>query len=343
MQVVTHPRYVDMDKCIACGACSDKCPQRVPNEYNEGLNKRKAAHVQYAQAVPLKYSLDSKNCIYFLKGKCKACEKFCPTGAINYEDTESEREIQVGSVIISAGFKAFDPTGYSAYSYSQFANVVTALEFERILAASGPWMGHLVRPGDEKEPQKIAWLQCVGSRDTNTCDHPYCSAVCCMYAIKEAALAKEHAGATIWTPPSSSWTCAPPARSSRSYYEPRPGREGRALYPLHGCTPSRWSRLPIRVNLRMVHFTTAEAARAASEEFDLVVLSIRAPDLAESTVALAERHEGIELNSEPLYAQTSLFPPRWRPRGPGIFVCGALARGPRTSRSRSWRPRAAAC
>ena len=147
------------------GPVQTSAPKRCPAEYNEGLNKRKAAYVSYAQAVPLKYAIDSDNCIYFQKGKCKACEKFCPTGAINYTQEESERELKVGSVILAAGFKAFEPKDYHWYHYAKFENVVTALEFERILAASGPWMGHLVRPGDEKEPKKIAWLQCVGSRD----------------------------------------------------------------------------------------------------------------------------------------------------------------------------------
>ena len=170
-KVISHPRYVDLNKCIACGACTGKCPKKVDNEYNEGLDKRKAIYVRYAQAVPLKYGIDPANCLKMTKGKCGNCEKQCPTGAVNYEDKEVIRDLKVGSVILSAGFKAFDPSVYIQYQYSQFTNVVTALEFERILAASGPWMGHLVRPSDEREPKKIAWIQCVGSRDVHACDH----------------------------------------------------------------------------------------------------------------------------------------------------------------------------
>ncbi|MBF0477417.1 MAG: CoB--CoM heterodisulfide reductase iron-sulfur subunit A family protein, partial [Deltaproteobacteria bacterium] len=170
-------RYVDMDKCIACGACAEKCPKKVPDEYNCGLNNRKAAYVKCPQAVPLKYCVDSDTGIYFQKGKCQACVKFCPTGAVNLGQPDVTRQIKVGSVIIAAGFKPFDPSVYEQYAYSRFTNVVTALEFERILSASGPWMGHLVRPSDGREPAKIAWLQCVGSREVNKCDHPYCSAV----------------------------------------------------------------------------------------------------------------------------------------------------------------------
>ena len=199
VKVRQKARYIDMDKCIACGACAEKCPTKVVDEFNQGLNKRKAAHVKYPQAVPLKYSIDQDHCLYFQKGKCKACQRFCPAGAVDFSQEDREIELKVGSVVLAAGFKPFDPTPHIQYSYSRFPNVVTALEFERILSASGPWMGHLVRPGDEREPKKIAWLQCVGSRDSNTCDHGYCSAVCCMYAIKEAIIAREHSKGDLLT------------------------------------------------------------------------------------------------------------------------------------------------
>ena len=192
VKVRQKPRYIDVDKCIACGDCAKKCPKKVDNEYNELLDKRKAVYVQYAQAVPLKYGIDADNCIYFLKGKCKACQKFCPTGAVDFTQQPREIEVKVGSIILAPGFKAFDPTIFSAYQYSNHPNVITALEFERLLAASGPTMGHLVRPGDDAEPTRIAFLQCVGSRDMNRCDNGYCSSVCCMYALKEAVIAKEH-------------------------------------------------------------------------------------------------------------------------------------------------------
>ncbi len=192
VQVHQKPRYIDMDKCIACGLCAEKCPKKVKDDYNEGMGIRKAAYVKYAQAVPLKYVIDEENCIFFQKGKCRACEKFCPSQAVNFQEKPKDLTLQVGSIIFAAGFKCYDPTQYDAYSYSKLPNVVTAMEFERLLSASGPFMGHLVRPSDNKEPKKIAWLQCVGSRDVNHCDHGYCSAVCCMYAIKESIIAKEH-------------------------------------------------------------------------------------------------------------------------------------------------------
>ena len=156
-----------MDKCIACGACAEKCPKKVSNAYDGGLAKRKAIYVQYAQAVPLKYTIDADQCIYFLKGKCKACEKFCPADAIYFDDQKKEMALNVGAIVLASGSETFDPSTYDTFGYSNSANIVTSLEFERILSASGPYSGHLVRPSDKSEPEKIAWLQCVGSRDNH--------------------------------------------------------------------------------------------------------------------------------------------------------------------------------
>ncbi len=164
--VKKHPRYVDMNKCIACGACAEKCPAKKDDEFNQNLSKRKAIYVPYPQAVPLKYAVDPVRCIYFKKGKCKICQKFCPTDAINFDDKEETVNLNVGSVIITAGFKPFDPSKLDTYQHSNFPNVVTSLEYERILSAGGPTGGHVTRPSDGNEPKKIAWLQCVGSRDS---------------------------------------------------------------------------------------------------------------------------------------------------------------------------------
>ena len=242
VKVFQRARYVDMEKCIACGTCAEKCPSKVPDEYNSGLSKRKAAYVQYPQAVPLKYAIDKEHCIYLQKGKCRACEKFCPTNAVNFDEQDRELTLKVGAVVLAAGTEHYNPATYDIYGYGASPNVLTAMEFERILSSGGPFDGHLVRPSDHKEPQRIAWLQCVGSRDPHHCGNGYCSSVCCMYAIKEAMLAKEHAG-PIWTPPSSSWTCAPTARTSRSTTT-APGTRRACALSAHG--PTRWNRFPIR-------------------------------------------------------------------------------------------------
>ena len=110
VDIKTHPRYIHEDKCIACGACAEKCPKKVSNEFNMGLDKRKAAYIKYSQVVPLKYAIDGENCIYLTRGKCRACEKFCPTGAINFDDKEKTVQLQVGSVVLAPGYQPFDPT-----------------------------------------------------------------------------------------------------------------------------------------------------------------------------------------------------------------------------------------
>jgi heterodisulfide reductase subunit A len=330
VKVVSHPRYIDMDKCIACGACAEKCPKKIPNEYNEKLDKRKAAHVQYAQAVPLKYSIDEKNCIYFQKGKCKACQKFCPTGAVDFEEKETERQVQVGSVIVSAGFKAFDPTGYSAYEYARYKNVVTALEFERILAASGPWMGHLVRPSDEEAPKKVAFLQCVGSRDLNTCDHPYCSSVCCMYALKEATIAMEHAheglDVSIFF-----MDMRTTGKDFERYYE-KAKKQGVNFIRTRVHTINELPDKSLRIEY------ANEKGEPKSADYDMVVLS-HGLEVAPETIQLAKKLD-IELTSNAFTACNS-FEPVTTSR-PGIYVCGAL-NGPKDIPYSVMEASAAAC
>jgi heterodisulfide reductase subunit A len=330
VKVVTKPRYVDVDKCIACGACAEKCPKKVPSEYNEKLDKRKAAYVQYAQAVPLKYAIDEDNCIYLKKGKCRACEKFCPADAVFFEDKQSEREIQVGSVIVSAGFKAFDPTGYSAYEYASYKNVITALEFERILAASGPWMGHLVRPSDEAEPKRVAFLQCVGSRDMNTCDHPYCSSVCCMYALKEATIAMEHSHEGLDVS-MFFMDMRTTGKDFERYYE-KAKKQGVNFIRSRVHTINELPDKSLRIEY------ASEKGEPQSAEFDMVVLS-HGLEVAPQTIQLAKKLD-IELTSNAFTASDS-FAPVATSRA-GIYVCGAL-NGPKDIPYSVMEASAAAC
>lgn len=188
-KVIKHPRFVDEEKCTGCGQCALKCPQKAPNEFDLGLGDRKAIYVPFPQAVPLIYTIDQDNCRYFEKGTCRVCEKFCPTEAIDFDQIPQEIELEVGTIIVATGFDAFDPTVKEELGYGIYKNVITSLELERLQSPTGPTGGKIKRPSDQQIPKRIAFIQCIGSRDEKT--NPYCSRVCCMYASKEALLIKE--------------------------------------------------------------------------------------------------------------------------------------------------------
>jgi heterodisulfide reductase subunit A len=184
------PRYVDVTRCTGCGDCVEKCPRRVGDEFNAGLGKRRAIYLPFPQAVPRKVTIDAEACLYLTKGRCRVCEETCQAGAIDFEQQEELLELEVGAVVLATGFDPFDPTSLKEYGYGEIENVITGLEYERLICASGPTEGHLNRPSDGKTPSAIAFIQCVGSRDVNY--KVYCSSVCCMHATKEAILASEH-------------------------------------------------------------------------------------------------------------------------------------------------------
>jgi heterodisulfide reductase subunit A len=301
-----------MDKCIACGICAEKCPKKVTNEYDAGLAKRKSIYVKYEQAVPLKYAID-ESCIYFKNGKCKACEKFCPADAIILDDQAKELTINTGAVLIAPGCAVYDPTVYDTYGYKKSPNIVTSLEFERILAATGPYSGHLVRPSDEKEPQKIAWIQCVGSRDMHPGSQPYCSAVCCTYSIKEAIVSKEHQKGELDT--------------AIFYIDMRThGKDFERYYNRAQEAGVRFVKSKISTILpdgdtgNLLISYTDEAGRRINESFDIVVLSVGF-GASKEALDLAQKL-GIELDQYQL-ALTSGFEPVQTSK-PGIFVCGTF-------------------
>lgn len=184
-------RYVDPDKCTGCGACEPKCPTKVFDSFNQGLNKRKAIYALFPQAVPNTRAIDPQNCLYLTKNVCRKCEKVCDANAINFEDTDKEIEINIGSVILTPGLATYQPEIRQEFGYGRHKNVVTSLQFERLLSASGPCGGEVARPSDGTHPKRLAWIQCVGSRNSHN-SNPWCSSVCCMYAAKQSIIAKEH-------------------------------------------------------------------------------------------------------------------------------------------------------
>lgn len=192
------------ETCWTCGACDFICPvgknvrslssangpMPVLNTYNMGLNERPAVSILYPQAVPNIPVIDKDYCVHLNTGACGICENVCEAKAINYDQEDSKVEFEVGAIVLTPGYEIFDPTVKKELGYGRYPNVVTALQFERILSPSGPYSGKVLRPSDKKPPKRIAFIQCVGSRDA---ERDYCSAVCCMYATKEAIIAKEHA------------------------------------------------------------------------------------------------------------------------------------------------------
>jgi heterodisulfide reductase subunit A2 len=309
--VKSQPRYIDLKACTACGQCRQVCPVSAMNEFNQSLDLREATYMRYPQAIPRGFTIDRDVCI-----GCGLCEKVCLAGAVHYDEQPKLTDLEVGAVVLAPGNDVFDPSRFDTYNYVGFPNVVTSLEFERILSASGPYRGHLMRPYDREEPQKIAWLQCVGSRNINACDNSYCSAVCCMYAIKEAVIAKEHAHGNLDT--------AIFFMDMRTY-----GKEFEQYYNRAQDHGVRFIRSRVHsiepegeCDLRISYVD--ESGEAKSETFDMVVLSVGF-EVGQETVKLAERL-GIDLNKHN-FAVTDGFLPVATTR-PGVYVCGTL-QGPK--------------
>ncbi len=188
-------RYVDEEKCTGCGICQEKCPWKVPSEFDVGVGQRKVIYTPFPQAVPNIPVIDRENCVYFKKGTCRACEKFCEVGAIDFEQTDRFEEVEVGNVIVATGYDVMDPSPIAEYGYGRYDNVLTGIQFERMSNAAGPTGGN-IQLKDGSTPESIAIIHCVGSRDENY--HEYCSRVCCMYALKFSHLIKEKTDAEVY-------------------------------------------------------------------------------------------------------------------------------------------------
>ena len=307
-------RYVNESLCTGCGVCQEKCPWKTASEFERGLGQRKAIYFLYAQAVPNIPVIDKEHCAYFLKGTCRACEKFCSANAIDFTQTDQLVELKVGAVILCPGFNESDAGLIYNYGYSKYPNVVTSVQFERMLSASGPYQGELLRPSDKQPPQKIAWIQCVGSRDVK---NPYCSSVCCTYAIKEAIVAKEHSTAdleeTIFY-----MDIRTQGKDFDKFYD-RAREEGIKFVrsKVYGVEEVNGTG-----NLGIKYIT--EDNKVVTEEFDLVILSVGFQPSHEA-VNLAKKI-GVQVNKYG-FCNASPFSPVETSK-PGIFVCGAFS-GPK--------------
>lgn len=305
-------RAVDPEKCVGCGVCAAKCPTRVPDEFNMGLNERRAIYVPFPQAVPLVYTIDKDHCRYFTKGKCRICEKLCKNKAISYDQEDEILTLDTGAVILAGGFEPFDARRKPEYGYGLWPNVVTSLEYERILSAAGPFHGHIQRLSDGRTPKKIAWIQCVGSRDSSI-GQDYCSSVCCMYATKQAMITKEHehdAQTTIFF-----IDMRAQGKGFDRFYE-----RARDEYGVRYLRSMVSRVVPVPETDRLELTYSLPGRPIVQEEFDMVVLSIGlCPH--RSTMKLAERL-GIDLNSHGFCSTDALD--LVATSRPGVYVSGVF-------------------
>jgi heterodisulfide reductase subunit A2 len=310
--LLQRPRYVDWEKCTGCGTCAEYCPVHIPDAYNEDLATQKCIHLSFPQAVPAVSLVDPAECLFLKRRICQICVPACKNKAIDFHQKENHLEVRVGSLILAPGYETFSPQVQSQYGYGRFQNVVTSLEFERMLSASGPNRGELRRPSDGRHPKKIAWIQCVGSRD-KTAGNPYCSSVCCMYAIKQVLLSKEH------DPEMEAHVLH---NDIRAY-----GKGFERYYERAKNTPGvrfTWSKVSVvgedgekgSVKLRY----RLDGAGMKDEEFDLVVLSVGL--LSPETNRDLAKKLGITVN-EYGFCEGSPFSPTETSR-PGIYHCGVF-------------------
>ena len=310
--LITKPRYIIEDKCTGCATCVKYCPVHYPDAYNQGISDNKAVHVYFSQAIPLVSYIDD-SCLYLKEGKCDICRGVCQAEAIDFKQTVQKKNVNVGAIILSSGIKPFDPKLKDEYGYGKLPNVVTSMDYERLLSSTGPYDGKVLRASDQKLPKKIAWIQCVGSRRVIEGENSYCSGVCCTYTQKQVILTKDHdddAQCTIFHNDIRSY-----GKDFERYLqraEQLPGVEFiRSYASISGENPENH-------NVILKYATNDEGVK--EEEFDMVVLSVGLNPASEHH-ALADKF-GIELNAHGFNDTVHSNP--MQTSQPGIFVSGAI-------------------
>ncbi len=306
------PRYILEDKCTGCTTCVEYCPAKYPDQYNQEISKNKAVHVYFAQAIPLITYID-ESCLYLKEGKCRICEGVCKNNAIDLKQTPEKKEINVGAIVLAPGFEPFDPKTKKEYHYGEFANVVTSMDYERLLCSTGPYAGEILRASDMKHPHNVAWIQCVGSRRVTPGENSYCSAVCCTYTQKQVILTKDHdAGAK----------CTIFHNDIRSY-----GKDFERYYERTEKLPDvRFIRSytsivredPKTKNVTVRYSTPANGVK--EEEFDMVVLSIGLNPPADAKEIAGKF--GIQLDTNDFCKLNPVNP--MVTNRPGIYVSGGF-------------------
>ena len=311
--VTKKPRYVIEDKCTGCTTCAQYCPVQVPDPYNENMSLTKAVHIHFSQAVPLISYIDPETCLYHQDEKCNICVGVCQHGAIDLHQKPETLEIGVGAVVLSLGYEAFNPAVRGDFGYGTMKNVVTSLEFERIISATGPYEGEIRRPSDGKHPHRIAWIQCVGSRQVIPGGNTYCSSVCCAYTQKQVILAKDHYAdldVTVFHNDIRAF-----GKDFERYYQ-RAERLSDVRFVRSYVSVGR--EVPASRNVTIRYATDSEGVK--EEEFDLVVLSVGMSPPKDGA-ELAKKF-GIELNAHGFCKANPLNP--IETSRPGIFVSGAF-------------------
>jgi heterodisulfide reductase subunit A len=313
--LVRRPRYVNEEKCTGCTTCVEYCPVTHADRFNQDISQNKAIHIYFAQAIPLVAYVD-ESCTYLKEKKCRICERVCKNKAIDFNQTAKKIMVNVGAIVLSPGLEPFDPGLRDEYGYGRFPNVVTSLDYERLLCATGPYEGEIRRASDKKHPRRIAWIQCVGSRQVIPGGNSYCSAVCCTASQKQVILTKEHdadAECTIFH--NDVRTCG---KDFERYYERAarlPGVRFIRSFVSLGREITETGNLTLRY--------ADPGAGVIEEEFDMVVLSVALNPPAD--VANLATRFGIELDAHQFCKTGPAHPLETTRRG--IFVSGAF-RGP---------------
>jgi len=300
-------RRIDPEKCTGCGVCAETCIVEAIDEYNAGLDGRQGVYIRFPQAVPLVYAIDRDRCL-----GCGICAEVCKAGAVVYDEVDTDLELDVGSIILAPGVEAFDPSSLTEYGYGRYPNVVTSVEYERILSASGPFQGHVQRPSDGSIPGRIAFIQCVGSRDEKI-GNGYCSSVCCMYATKEAVITREHT--SIVEPTIFYMDMRAHGKDFDKYIERAEGEYGVRFVR---CRVSRVDEEPETHDLYITYESDDDVDR---EKFEMVVLSVGLKP-SEEAAELA-RTLGVEINPYG-FSNADAFEST-RTSRPGVFVCGTFS------------------
>lgn len=312
VRLVKKPRYVIQERCTGCGVCQEYCPVKIPDVFNQEISKNKAIHIHFAQAIPL-IAYISRECLYLKDKKCGICENVCENRAIDFTQRQEKLEIKVGAIILSAGFEPFDVRLLTEYGYGRYRNVVTSMDFERILSSTGPYEGEIKRTSDLTHPKKIAWIQCIGSRSSKRPSNSYCSSVCCTYTQKQVILTKDH---------DADVECVVFHNDIRAY-----GKDFERFYQrAERLSGVRFVRSYVTIsgedkttgNVR-IRYSSSERG-VIEEEFEMVVLSVGL-NPPRDVITLAEKF-GVELNQHNFSKTTPLKPVETNKRG--VFVSSSL-------------------